>query len=99
MPRDTAGSLAEGMRAWFAVSIRLPRSPPLEIPCARHLCRHDRESPGCLTRNLTLETHYRCFLSFWREEIGAVVGWLNTQQCSAEGVLRAEHKSRILVKV
>src|SRR5947209_8010253 len=51
----------------------------MAIFCARHLCRHDRESLGCLSRNLTLETHYRGSLSLWRGEIGEVVGSLKTQ--------------------
>ena len=40
---DTAGSLAEVMRAWFEDSILLSCSPPLEMSCVRHLCRHDSE--------------------------------------------------------
>src|SRR3989442_2740172 len=83
--RDTEGSLAEVIRAWFAVSIRFPRSPPLEIPCARHLCRHDSYFPGCLTKNLPLSMHSLCCRSFWPREIGEVVAWLKMPHDSQRG--------------
>src|ERR1700680_1651827 len=98
MPRDSEGSCSEVMRAWFAVSILLPCSPPLETSCTRHPRRNDRYSPGCLTRNLPLETHYRGFQSFWRREFGEVVVWLKMPKRFAEGVFREERKVRFLVR-
>jgi hypothetical protein len=37
------------------------------------LLRDDRESSLCLSRNLTLQTHYRYYQSFWRGK--AVQEW------------------------
>jgi hypothetical protein len=67
---------APGLQSQSAFHVRLPWKFPVRDTSAEMT----ESPPGCLTRNLTLETHSRGFLSFWRGEIGAVVGWLKTQQ-------------------